>query len=197
MIMEKYIIAIIKEKLHKVVIIQHLLTHLIGGISGRLRAYGVISYCYNLGDIENKGTKAIGVGGIVGENCAYNGTTQVEERKSIISYCYNKANIVSVNERIGGIAGLNANYCEIKNCYVYSNSKIKYNTVEATNTIGDTKNNYLGKIIGWNNEKAIESDNGIIDNMPTVYKVVNGLKDGSSEIWSNSNVNAPKLKWEK
>ena len=179
------------------IILQHLPMHLTGGIAGRLRAYGVVSYCYNLGDIENKGTKLIGVGGIVGENCAYNGSAQVEERKSIISHCYNKSNIVSVAERIGGIAGFNADYCEIKDCYVYSNSKIKYNTVEATDNIGNTKNNHLGKIIGYNIENAIESNNGILDNMPTVYKVVNGLKDGNSEIWSNSDLNAPKLKWEK
>lgn len=32
--------------------------------------------------------------------------------------------------------------------------------------------------------------------MPTVYKVVNGLNEGESDYWSDSDVNLPKLLWE-
>ena len=70
-------------------------------------------------------------------------------------------------------------------------------TTQASNDVG-VSSVYLGKFIGRNEGGPYENI-GILSasNMPTVYKVVNGLKDGSSEIWSNSNVNAPKLKWEK
>ena len=33
--------------------------------------------------------------------------------------------------------------------------------------------------------------------MPTVYNVVNGLSDEESTYWSNTDVNAPELLWEK
>ena len=70
-------------------------------------------------------------------------------------------------------------------------------TTQASNDVG-VSSVYLGKFIGRNEGAPYENIGTLsASNMPTVYKVVNGLKDGSSEIWSNSNVNAPKLKWEK
>lgn len=170
--------------------------HLFGGIAGRTRAYGLVSYCYNLGNVEHKGAK-VGIGGISGGNHAYDGTTNVEERKSIISNCYNKADVISETERIGGISAENTPYCEVKNCYIYSGAKIQYNGTDAADNIGSLENNYLGKIIGKNSTGSIEENNGILDEMPTVYYVVNGLNDGKSEYWSNANPDQPKLLWEK
>ena len=168
-----------------------------GGIVGRSRAYGIVTCCYNLEKVEYKGLK-VGVGGIAGDNAAYDGTAHVEERKSIISNCYNKADVISETQRLGGIVGENSEYSEIKNCYVYSSAKIQYNDTEATNNIGNYETNYSGKIIGVNyNSNSADENNGTLDEMPTVYYVVNGLSDGKSEYWSNSNPDQPKLLWEK
>lgn len=167
----------------------------VGGIAGKLRAYGKIENCYNKGNITNEGLGGK-VGGIVGENSAFDGTiTNVEERKSIVVSCYNYANLISNVGYTGGISGLNSKYCNVENCYIYSNIKIKYNDTLATENIGNSTSGQLGKIIGIN--EGEETNNGVLDEMPSVYYVVNGLCNEKSRYWSNSNLEQPKLLWEK
>ena len=167
----------------------------VGGISARLRNKGVVSYCYNTGEIASN-CRAF-TGGIVGHNASYNGTENLEELKSVVEYSYNKANVTAIGIYTGGIVGNNSAYCNVNNCYILDTVKVMQGTTQASNDVG-VSSVYLGKFIGRNEGGPYENIGTLsASNMPTVYKVVNGLKDGSSEIWSNSNVNAPKLKWEK
>ena len=128
---------------------------------------------------------------------AYNGTEHIQENKSTVSYCYDSGNVTSKNAYTGGIVGRPSVYCEVKNCYIYSDAKIQYNGTDATDNIGSAENNYLGKILGNLPNNVTEENNDVLDEMPTVYYVVNGLSDGESEYWSNSNLDQPKLLWEK
>ena len=168
----------------------------LGGISGRLRAYGLITYCYNLGSVTNTNSGKY-VGGIVGQNNSYDGSNNVLTRSSTVSYSYNKGNLTSKGTIVGGICGQNNKYCKINDCYISNTISIKYNTTSATADIGSTSY-YLGKIVGMNSASSenISNVNGL-SSMPTVYNVVNGLSDGESSYWSYSNLNEPKLLWEK
>lgn len=160
-----------------------------------MRAYGTSIYCYNLGNIEYIGEKPE-IGGIVGTNNNIN-NDKLEKSKSKVLFCYNSGNISSLAKVIGGITGFNNSYCEVKDCYVYSGAKVQYNGTDATENIGSSTNNYLGKIIGNQATNAVESNNGTLDEMPTVYYVVNGLSNEKSDYWSNTNLDEPKLLWEK
>lgn len=40
------------------------------------------------------------------------------------------------------------------------------------------------------------SNIGVLENMPTVYNVVNSLDDGDSQYWQKNDLNSPKLEWE-
>ena len=167
----------------------------VGGISARLRNKGVISHCYNTGEIVSNVKQW--TGGIVGHNSAYNGTEHLEELKSVVEYSYNKANVTAIGRYTGGIVGNNSAYSNVNNCYILDTIKVMQGTTQASNDVG-TSSVSVGKIIGINEGGTYENIGALnTSNMPTVYKVVNGLNDGSSEIWSNSDVNTPKLKWEK
>lgn len=180
--------------------------HILGGIAGRLRSYGLISYSYNLGNISNKG---LYTGGICGYNHANGGTQNNEpSRASTIVHCYNRSNTISGVSRTGGIAGANFQYCYLKECYISNDTQVKYNTTIATNNIGSSSQ-YLGNIVGYayTNNNTYINNIGKLSNMPTVYEVVNGseqtgLNNGESNYWSNTawtneNFKTPKLKWEK
>ena len=168
----------------------------LGGIAGRLRAYGLITYCYNLGSVKNT-SSGKNVGGIVGLSTSTDGTTKTLERASTVSYSYNAGNLTSEGTMVGGICGRNDVYCCINNCYISNTIAIKYNTTSATENIGSTSN-YLGKIVGMNSASSGNISNvNALSSMPTVYNVVNGLSDGESSYWSYSNLNEPKLLWEK
>lgn len=169
----------------------------LGGISGRLRAYGLITYSYNLGSVTNENTGRL-VGGIVGSNEAFNGSKHIATRASTVSYSYNSGNVTSKGTLIGGITGINQQYCYIKNCYISNTATVKYNTTSATANIGSSSN-YLGKFIGqaYSKNSTYVNNVGVLETMPTVYNVVNGLSDEKSSYWSNTNLNEPKLLWEK
>ena len=168
----------------------------IGGITGRFRAYGEVNYSYNLGTIINKSI-GMNTAGIVGDNNSYDGSTNVLERSSKIQYTCNIGNIESKGTNIGGICGVNSIYCYVKNSYIANTVTVKSNGTSATDDIGSA-NTYLGKIVGYNKAGSSNVSNiGILYNMPTVYKVVNGLNEGDSAYWSKNNVNEPKLSWEK
>jgi len=170
-----------------------------GGITGGMAANGEISNCYNLGEVICTGpTTAYWVGGIAGTNFSHDGSGYVEERASIISNCYNNANVSSSGTRVGGITGVNKDYCSVKKCYIGSEVVVKYGTTQAEELIG-TANNYVGQIIGEtaSTDTTYVDDIGVLTAMPTVYHVVNGMSDGDSQYWSKTNVNQPKLLWEK
>ena len=168
----------------------------VGGIAGRLRAYGLITYSYNLGSVINNNS-GIRSGGIVGQTAAYDGTTDTNARASTVSYSYNSADVTSIGQYIGGICGQNGIYCFVKNSYISDTVNVKYNKTSATTNIGSSSN-YVGKIIGkaYSNTSTYINAVGILSTMPTVYKVVNGLNDGTSQYWSNERLNEPKLLWE-
>ena len=67
--------------------------------------------------------------------------------------------------------------------------------------MGTSSNNYTGRLIGHcfsDNAPYIDTVyQSNEEDMPTVYNVVNGLSDEESAYWSSTNVNAPKLLWEK
>ncbi len=160
----------------------------LGGIVGRL-AGGEAYYCFNLGKVDNRNIGSR-VGGIVGSN------TYRTNRSAIIEYCYNSGNIESKGAGVGGIGNIEKNAAYIKNSYVADSATIKYNGTLASVNIG-TATPYLGKVIGFNNAgSAYISNLGVLTNMTTVYKVVNGLNDGTSSYWSKSNINQPSLLWE-
>ena len=168
----------------------------IGGITSRLRNKGVISYCYNTGEIVSNVKQY--TGGIVGDSASFNGTASLEELQSVVEYSYNKGNVTTTGIKVGGIVGFNNGYSAVNNCYILETTQVMKGTTQASNNVG-TATDYIGKIIGQHSSNATYQNIGTLtaSNMPTVYKVVNGLKDGNSEIWSNSDANAPKLKWEK
>jgi len=163
---------------------------------GRLRAYGNVEYCYNLGSVTSTGGGKC-TGGIVGENHAYDGSALLSERASSVEKSYNVANVTSNGTGIGGIVGYNRQYCYVKNCYQSKEYSVKKGSTSATENVGSSSD-YLGKIIGYaySTSTTYVTGNGILTTMPTVYNVVNGLSDADSQYWSKSDLNAPKLLWE-
>ena len=82
-----------------------------GGIAGR--SYGVISGCFNAGDITGNGGGKDGIGGIAG----IAGDKQSTYENSI-SGCYNTGTISNDNGRWhGGIAGMADSATSVRNCY--------------------------------------------------------------------------------
>lgn len=167
----------------------------LGGISSRLRAYGEIRYCYNLGTITNN-SQNIFVGGITGQVAAFNGVGEVFECSSKVEYSYNSGNVESKGAEVGGICGENTICSYIRNSYIANTTTVKYNGTSATANIGSASS-YLGKIIGYNVAGSSNVTSvGVLSSMPTVYQVVNGLNEGESQYWSKSNENEPQLLWE-
>lgn len=170
----------------------------LGGIVGELIAYGNIQYCYNLGTITNN-TTGDHTGGIAGTNSAWEAgdpSYWKEERASKIQNSYNSGTIESKGKYIGGICGKNIIYCQVKDSYSKNGTTIQCNGTNASSDIG-LANNYLGRVVGKNEATSQNVSNvGILSTMPTVYKVVNGLSEGKSEIWQNNNVDKPQLLWE-
>lgn len=177
----------------------------VGGITSKLRAYGLVTYNYNLGLIENVGTIDTRTGGIVGQNLALEGSNS----GSTISYSYNLKNVTSTGNNIGEISGENARYCKIQSCYISSDVLVTKGSTKATDNIGSSES-YLGKLLGYAYTKSSTYVGNIdilsVEKMPTVYEVVNedevnGLNSENSEYWSkteysNKNYKTPKLKWE-
>ncbi len=160
----------------------------IGGITGRLRLEAKVGYSYNLGDINNT-ADGQNTGGIVGYNIIA-GT----EEKYKIQYSYNSGNVTSKGYSVGGICGRQDRDRGTKDSYTSNTSTVKYNTSVATSNYGSASAFY-GKIIGQ--QLGLLSNVGILEEMPSVYYVVNSLNEGKSEYWSKENVNEPKLLWEK
>ena len=177
-------------------------TSRVGGIVGRVAGNILVEYCYNLGEINNNGTAGY-VGGVVGINRLPNNVTSDSDIKAVINYCYNSANVISTGNvtGVGGLVGNNNQNCYIKNSFRLISSEVKNNTTIATQPVGTSSNNYTGRLIGkcydYNAPYIENVYNTTEENMPTVYNVVNRLNDGESLYWSNIDVNAPKLLWEK
>ncbi len=164
----------------------------IGGITGRLREYTSASYCYNLGNVIST-SDGHHVGGITGFSGANGGA--IQEKANKIEYSYNSGNITSNNgTRVGGICGANYNYCSITDSYVSDTAVIKRGTGIASINYGK-EGYFYGRIVGRQLGNVTNVD--ILQEMPNVYYVVNGLTDEKSKYWSKDNVNEPKLLWEK
>lgn len=163
-----------------------------GGIVGFAQNCSEIKYCYNLGSINIIKTTS-SQGGIAGRLRSALSSNEYEKASSIQN-CYNSNNVTSQGEVVGGICGLNYKYCSVKYCYVSAGIKVKDTTTKINSTEG---------IIGQDN--GISSDNEVLQNMPTVYEVVNantnGINNGDSQYWSkteysNADLQTPKLIWE-
>ena len=175
----------------------------VGGITGKVRAYGRVTYCYNLGTVKAEGSEDGHIGGVAGNNGAFEGSNS----GSIVSYSYNANNITSNASRVGGIIGYNSRYCKTQNCYISSDVLVMKGATKATSKVG-TSSSYLGKLIGYtySNTTSYVDKIGILSTMPSVYEVVNadeenGLNNGDSEYWSktaysNAEKQTPQLKWE-
>ena len=179
----------------------------IGGITGRCAGNILIEYCYNLGNINNNnGTNVMNIGGIVGVLRLPEDLASNSEIKSIVNNCYNSANVISTVDatNVGGLVGMcrniSNNNCYVKNCVRLNSAEVKNGNYTATK-YGTSSNKYTGKLIGY----AYDTNTPYIENvyneteeyMPTVYNVVNGLSDDASAYWSDADVNAPTLLWEK
>lgn len=95
-------------------------------------------------------------------------------------------------------------YVKIYNCYNLEEIKNDSSVYLTGGIVGNhevyngSAINYLRKIVGNNLAGSSNvTDVGALSNMPTVYNVINGLSDSSSQYWSKSDLNSPKLLWEK
>jgi len=163
-----------------------------------------VTYCYNGGNVENKGTGTC-TAGIVARNTVGAGSEEVgvAGQGSIVQYCYNSGNITSNGTFVGGLCGQNRKYCTMKNLYESNTAIIKSKGTTTANNIGKTPN-YAGKLVGgdvyYNENNKIDATyvkDNYVEALPNIYYVVNRCNAGNSMHWSNSNVNEPTLLWEK
>jgi len=170
-----------------------------GGIVAGLNN-GVVTYCYNTGEVTNQAIPIVGEAIPIGGICAVSTYQEGTTNGSRIQYCYNQANVISKAGCVGGICGDSFQYCYVRDCQMSPNAIIqKVGNSNTTTGLGNESNAWVGRMIGRNFEKAggtYIGDNSLEDITKTVYEVVNGLKSGQSQYWSQSNLNAPKLLWE-
>lgn len=150
----------------------------LGGVIGSISRGCTTEFLYNLGIVENNGG-GNRTGGITGICTNYGGNP------SRMTHCYNSERVISNNSVYGGICGLLDNKCTINDSYNLVGVSIGGIKTELNNTTG-----LIGSSLGSINRI------GILENMPTVYNVVNGLDDGDSQYWQKNDLNLPKLKWE-
>ena len=171
----------------------------VGGVVGIIAGKISVEYSYNLGEINNTG--GINIGGVVGVNRISTGASS--DIKPTINYCYNSADVISTGSvtGVGGLVGSNQKYACVKNCRRLITAEVKNGSTVASTAYGSSSNNYTGRLIGNcydTNAPYIENVyNWEEEGMTTVYNVVNGLSDEESTYWSNTDVNAPELLWEK
>ena len=172
----------------------------VGGITGRNFGKVLLEYCFNLGEINNN--EGINVGGLVGVNRLHADATS--NMNPTINHCYNVANVISTGNttQVGGLVGSNAQYAYVKNCMRLITAEVKNGSiVSGFGGFGTSSNNYTGRLIGnsySNSTPYIENVSNYEEGyIPTVYNVMNGLSDDKSLYWSITNVNEPKLLWEK
>ena len=172
-----------------------------GGIVGECSNASNVEYCFNLGKIENNRTIE-GTGGVAGKTTSWTDAGRNEQSAGVtVKYCYSANNIYGAGGAVGGVIGTNDIYCTSTNIYVgkyvintnpQETLTVKMNTTNATANVGNS-NTKLGKIIGLN--WGTYSNVGELESMPTVYNVINRLSDSASDIWDNTNPNAPTLKF--
>lgn len=178
-----------------------------GGIVGYIEGYSIVEKCYNKGNVKGEKNRNGGIaGGSIARKYASNGISSWvidEKAKNEINYTCNIENVNSSGAEIGGICGFNGKYCLVKNNAILKGIEIKSGTVSASNDVGESSNNYIGKYVGLTQSsgKDFIDGNARISNdtedvTDTVYYIVNGKNDAESKYWSKGNPTEPKLKWE-
>lgn len=142
-----------------------------GGICGNNQ--GTVENCYNIGNINVRGTRNAGIVGGNGE-------------KGIINKCYNTGNIIGTGYNIGGICGEN-NGGKINDCYnngdvynkIINGADVAAGGIAGLNKNGEINNCYnIGNInISHKNGKidsiAVKGEDGVINNC---YYIETGTK---------------------
>ena len=181
-------------------IIEATQTGRIGGITARSAGNILIEYCYNLGRINNSSTNG-NIGGIVGINRLPEDEPSNSGIKAVINYCYNSADVISTKSvtGVGGLVGNNKQNCYVKNSNQLKTAEVKNGSVTASGRMGTSSNNYTGRLIGscYNENAPYIEEVWQATDMYTVYEILNEFSENTSSYWSNDDLNAPRLLWEK